>query len=193
MKKLIIILSFFCLFPFMVLGEVVVTTDCSDDDIFCGLAIDTQLFGYVETNYPIPEPFGIKLGQKLDTDIIVKADGDSNKYFDVNPKSKNNMFDKYMVQTEFNNVIAVWATGFFSKEVCQLRRDFLFIKLLEKYGGAYYSDKTLWKFVQATKIVYNKDLVEWVEDFEINLQCNDGTLLLRYFLEDGMLNYNGID
>ena len=103
------------------------------------------------------------------------------------------MFDEYMVQTEFNNVIAVWASGHFSKEECPLRRDFLLIKLLEKYGGAYYEDKTLWKFVQATKIVYNKDLVEWVEDFEINLQCNDGTLLLRYFLEDGMLNYNGID
>ena len=193
MKKLIIILSVFCLFPVMVLGKVVTTTDCSDDDIFCGLAIDTILLGYYETNYPTPEPFGIKLGQKLDTDIIVEVLDSSNDYFFVNPKYKNKIFDEYEVKTEFNNVITVWATGFFSKEECQLRRDFLFIRLQEKYGGDYYNDKTFWKFVQAKKIVYNKDLVEWVEDFEIRLRCNGGDLILSYYLEDGMPNYNGID
>ncbi|SVC83567.1 uncharacterized protein METZ01_LOCUS336421, partial [marine metagenome] len=184
MKKLIIILPFFCLFPFMALGKVVVTTDCSDDDIFCGLAIDKQLFRYAETNYPIPEPFGIKLGKKLDKDIIFEKEDDNEFY--VNPKIKNNIFDEYYVRTKFNNVFSIRAYGYFYPDECPLRRDFLLIKLQEKYpeGGLY---KDTWKFIQATKIVYNKDLVEWIEGFEIELSCNQyDNLTLYYKLHKGV-------
>lgn len=192
MKKLIIILSVFCLFPVMVLGKIVTTTDCSDDDIFCGLAIDKNPLGYAETNYPTPEPFGIKLGEKLDRSIIIAEE--NNQWFTVYPKKPNNMFDSYSVRTEFNNVTVVIAEEYHNKEVCPLRRDFLLIKLKEKYPEAvYFDDNSFWSFVQAKKIVYSDDQVEWIEEFEISLQCSDGNLELKYYLGDGMPNYNGID
>ena len=183
MKKIIIILSFFCLFPFMVLVKV--------------LPFDEYIFnfspsGYAETNYPIPEPFGIKLGEKLDKDIIFEKIEDDNEFY-VNPKIKNNIFDEYYVRTKFNNVFSIRAYGYFYPDECPLRRDFLLIKLQEKYpeGGLY---KDTWKFIQATKIVYNKDLVEWIEGFEIELSCNQyDNLTLYYKLHKGVPNYNGID
>ena len=183
MKKLIIILVC-CLYSFTVLGET---------KTYTGKFAKYYQPYYVSTNYKIPEPFGIELGQPLDRKIILKINSDT--YFDVNPKFKNNMFDEYRLSTKLNDVVSVVAVGlFFDENKCINRRDYLLTELKSKYPEGTTQEDGDWIIIQAQEFEYENGNTEWIAEFEIKLECSsESNLYLAYMLRKGELNLRGID
>ena len=181
----------------MVLGQDTSQSDSDDQglELSEGILKIIEAIGFKDgvsdTNYKRPVPFGVRLGNPLDENLILETKG--NDKFYINPQIRNKIFDTYLVTTKFNRVISVQARSSYSKKECLLKKNYLLSKLKKKYpeGVSYNSDS--WRFIQAKLYEYDNGETEWLYDFEILLSCRPAWLFLSYELYEEKINFEGID
>ena len=178
MKKILIILLFF---SSIVSAETNKKSKFDDWTLpFSILAEEQGVPDYVvESDFELPEPFGIQLGEILDKDIILEAEDKRRgkfKYY-VTPPNINESFTTYYVITLHNIVYEINAEGYVGdscKDRLSLYADFL----SSKYGGVT-KESGEWVFVQANVKRFNSRGVI-VPEFGINIYCTATNINIHY-------------
>ena len=125
----------------MVLGQDTSQSDSDDQglELSEGILKIIEAIGFKDgvsdTNYKRPVPFGVRLGNPLDENLILETK-DNDKFY-INPQIRNKIFDTYLVTTKFNRVNSVKAYSSYSIKECLPKKNFLLSKLKKKYPCYY--------------------------------------------------------